>query len=329
MVFIMKTDRIIAFVLIILCFVSALSGFLFQRKISPSGEKDKPSKMFSWSETGFGLKEGNIGLIEISGPIMYGSEGGFSPSNTDANEIISSLEKARKDKLKGILIRLNSPGGTASASQAIYEKIMSIRKSDNIKVYSFMQDVAASGAYYIASATDVIYANPSTLTGSIGVIIQIPNFSDLGNKIGISTVTIKSGKYKDIGNAGRKMTDDEKALLQNMINDTYGEFVEAVSKGRKLPVETVKKLGDGRIYTGNQAYANKLVDKLGQEQDAVNDLAKVLKLEGEPKLKNITKHPWEKFFEEFGSTKTPLSGTILSSPEFSSKFYKIPLMLYK
>lgn len=324
-----KTDRIIAFALIALCFISVLSGYFFKESLrAPETTGETEESSFSWTESGLGLNAGNIAVLDVSGPIMYGTEGGFSASNADANQLISSLEKIRKDKMKGILIRLNSPGGTASASQAVYEKIMSIKKSDNIKVVSFMQDVAASGAYYIASASDVIYANPTTLTGSIGVIMQIPNFTELSNKIGLQTVTIKSGKYKDIGNGSRKMTADEQKLLQDMINDTYNEFVKAVTRGRNLPEATVRQLGDGRIYTGNQAHANKLIDKVGQQDDAVKELAKLMDLKAEPKLKNYTKPSWEKFFGDIG-VKMPLSDTFISSPELSPRFHKIPLMLYK
>ncbi len=321
----MKTDRIIAGTLVALCFSSVITGFIFQKNSNPTNEK---SSSFSWSDSSFGMKKADIAVIDISGPIMYSESNGFGSSGVNANDIIPMLEQIKKDKIKGIFLRINSPGGTASASQAIYEKIMFLKKNSNIKVVSFMQDIAASGAYYIASASDVIYANPSTLTGSIGVIMQIPNYTDLQNKIGYQTNTIKSGKFKDIGNSSRKMTDDEKTLLQNLINDTYNEFAKAVAKGRKLSIEKVKQLGDGRIYTGNQANDNKLIDKLGSESDAINELARELKLDGVPKLKNYSKASWEKLFGGLNS-KSVITGTVFDSPEFSASFNKIPLTLYK
>ncbi|MFN8575892.1 MAG: signal peptide peptidase SppA [Candidatus Sericytochromatia bacterium] len=324
----MNTERIVSSALIALCFASVITGFIFQR--SPKETKEvtevSNSSVISWGETAFGGKKADIAVVDISGPIMYGESSSFGSSGSGANQLIPILDKIEKDKVKALFLRLNSPGGTASASQAIYEKVMKMRKS-GIKVYSFMQDIAASGAYYIASASDVIYANPSTLTGSIGVIMQVPNYTDLSNKIGIQTITIKSGKFKDIGNGARKMADEEKTLLQNLINDTYNEFVKAVSKGRNLPEATVKQLGDGRIYTGNQAKANKLVDKLGTEEDSINELAKLIKVDGEPKLKNYTKPSWEKIFDI--NAKSPLQGTILENPQFNTQFNKIPLMLYK
>lgn len=324
----MKTDRIIAGTLVGLCFASVLTGFIFQRTPQVKDDKNDVASVFSWGDSSFGMKKADIAEIDISGPIMYGETGGFGSSGVNANEVIPMLEQIKKDKIKGIFLRINSPGGTASASQAIYEKIMSLKKNNNIKVVSYMQDVAASGAYYIASSSDVIYANPSTLTGSIGVIMQAPNYTDLANKIGIQTMTIKSGKFKDLGNPARKMTDDEKNLLQNLINDTYNEFAKSVSAGRKLPIERVKELGDGRIYTGNQAYANKLIDKLGSESDAVDELAKEIGINGEPKVKNYSKASWEKILGGL-SSKSVITGTIFDSPEFSAKFNKIPLMLYR
>ncbi len=325
----MKTDRIIAGALLALCFSSILTGFLFQR--TPSASKTistESSSVMLWDNLPIAGKKADIAIIDISGAIMYGESGGFGSSGASANQLLPILDKIEKDNIKGVLLRLNSPGGTASASQAIYEKIMSMRKNKKIKFYSFMQDVAASGAYYIASACDVIYANPSTLTGSIGVIMQVPNYTELSNKIGVQMITIKSGKFKDIGNGSRKMTDDERNLIQTLINDTYGEFVKAVANGRNIPEARVRQLGDGRIYTGNQAKANKLVDKLGTEYDSLNDLSKSIGINGEPKLKNYTKSSsWEKLFEM--GAKSPLSGTILESPEFSANFNKIPLMLYK
>jgi protease-4 len=326
----MKTDRIIALVLIGLCFFAVLAGLIFQRDFKSEKETNYDTEMFSWDKSGFKMGSADIAVIDVDGPIMYGSEGGFNASGADANQIIKSLEEVKKDKVKGLLLRLNSPGGTASASQAIYKKVLSIKRATNVKVYAIMKDVAASGAYYIASSADTIYSHPSTMTGSIGVIMQIPNYSELGNKIGFQTTTIKSGKFKDLGNGSRKMTDDERKLLQAMIDDTYNEFVTDVSVGRKLTVQRVKELGDGRIYTGNQAKASKLVDELGTEEDAVNGLAKALKIEGDPKLKNYSSPSWKAIFSGLG-TKISSSKleAFLDSPEFSLKFSKIPLMLYK
>ncbi|RZL01245.1 MAG: signal peptide peptidase SppA, partial [Pedobacter sp.] len=273
-------------------------------------------------EGGASRRSSHTALIDVQGVIA-------DKESASAENITTALRDAFGDeKTKGVILRINSPGGSPVQSGYVYDEIRRLRaEKPNIKVYAVITDLGASGAYYIASACDVIYANPSTLTGSIGVIMQVPNYTDLSNKIGVQTITIKSGKFKDIGNGARKMTDDEKTLLQVLINDTYGEFVKAVARGRKMPESTVRQLGDGRIYTGNQAKANKLVDKLGTEADTINDLAKSINVSGEPKLKNYSKQSWEKLFDI--SAKSFVSGTILEAPEFSTSLNKIPLMLYK
>ncbi|MFN8670860.1 MAG: signal peptide peptidase SppA [Candidatus Sericytochromatia bacterium] len=325
-----KFDRIVAILLLLTCISSSMA--LFFKKSSIASKKESSDVSFNWEDgLNVGLGKTDIAVIDLVGPIMYGSMGGFGQnSNIDANQVLATLDKIEKDKVKAVFLRLNTPGGTASASQAIYEKMQTMKKKSNIKFYSFMQDVAASGGYYIASACDKIYANPSTMTGSIGVIMQVPNYTNVANKIGIETNTIKSGKFKDIGNSMRKMTEDEKKLLHDLIMDTYGEFVNAVSKGRKLPIEKVKELGDGRIYTGNQALKNHLVDKLGQESDALNDLAKELKIEGKPKTRNYTKSGFEKILGEIGAKSgIPSMENLINFVEISPKFQKIPLMLYK
>ncbi len=321
-----NVDRIIASLILVTCLASSIGVFV---KKGASEKRDSSDISFSWDD-GISSKT-DIAIVDLYGPIMYGSSSGFGrDSNIDANQVINTLEKIDKDKVKAVFLRLNTPGGTASASQAIYEKIQSIKKKSGTKFYSFMQDVAASGGYYIASACDKIYANPSTMTGSIGVIMQIPNYTDLSNKIGIQTTTIKSGKFKDIGNGARKMMPEEQELLQALINDTYNEFSMAVSKGRKMPIEKVRELGDGRIYTGNQAFKNGLVDKLSQEWEAIDDLKKDLKITGKAKVKNYTKSQFEKILGEIGAKSgMPNIDTLLNSTDFAPKLQKIPLMLYR
>jgi len=319
-------DKLFATLVLLTCFTfSAIS--LYNKPKSLEKNVDGPTKIFG-NISSFDIinEKVDIAIIDISGPIMYSNDDTFSTNLGNANNIISNLEDIRKKNIKSILIRLNSPGGTASASQSVYQKIIDLRKKHNIKVFAYMQDVAASGAYYIASACDKIYCTPSTITGSIGVIMQVMDLTSLGNKVGYQTNVIKSGKYKDIGNSFRKMGDDEKKLLQEMINDTYNEFLKAVSNGRNMKLDTVRKLADGRIYTGNQAYANKLVDKLGTQEDAINDLAKLLNISGTPKIKNYSKPSWDKIFENIG-VKLPLYNA-LKPLETSLIFNKIPLMLY-
>lgn len=237
---------------------------------------------------GFGEFSGygrHIALIRVDGVITAGrSESGlFSGTYCGSEDIIEQLERARKnDDVGAIVLRINSPGGSPAGSEEVYKEIMRIRK-DKV-VYSSMADVAASGAYYIASASDRIYADSSTLTGSIGVIWDITDMSGLYKKIGFNPQVIKSGKFKDIGSSNRPLTPDERALLQGIVMETYGQFVNAVAEGRHLPVADVKKIADGRVLTGTQAMKVKLVDRIGGMRDTVKAAARAGGIKGEPKV---------------------------------------------
>ena len=173
------------------------------------------------------------------------------------------------------MLDINSPGGSVGAVQEMHSRILRVRKEKNIPFVALFGDVAASGGYYIASACDKIVAHPGTLTGSIGVIFSVSNMEGLFAKVGYKMEPIKSGKHKDIGSPARAMTAEERKILQDLIDDAYGQFVQAVADGRKLPVEVVKPLADGRIYSGSQALASKLVDQLGDSKDALMLAAKM------------------------------------------------------
>jgi len=321
----LKVDRIISLAIIILCFLSVVVAIFSPTSLKR--EKEGKQSFNLSSLTSNGLMKPDIAVVDISGIIMYGNQSGFKTDSADANYIVKQLDQIEEDGAKAILLRINSPGGTASASSAIYQKLMEIRKKGNIKIYTVMQDMAASGGYYISSASNKIYADGSTMTGSIGVIMNLSNFEGLGQKVGVTSVVIKSGKFKDIGSSMRKMTPDEKVLLQALIDDTYNQFVNAVAEGRNLDKDVVRKLGDGRIYTGHQAYNNKLVDAIGTQSDAIADIIKTLNLKDKPKIKVYTKPAFERLFEEY-STKANILTNLLERPEISMKLNKIPLMLY-
>lgn len=197
-----------------------------------------------------------IGVIEIIGPIV------------DSQKIIHDIGIFRESKaIKAILIRIDSPGGGVGPSQEIYREI---QKTTQVKkVLVSMGAVAASGGYYAAAGADGIMANPGTITGSIGVIMGYTNFEALMQKIGLSAVVIKSGTYKDTGSPARQMTADEKALLEEVTRQIHSQFVDAIARGRKLSVEQVKSIADGRIFTGERAHELGLVDRLGNFEDAV------------------------------------------------------------
>ncbi|MEC4677125.1 MAG: signal peptide peptidase SppA [Nitrospirota bacterium] len=223
---------------------------------------------------GDGWGSGNkIALIRVEGVIL------------DSRKIVKTLRRYGKNPdIKGILIRIDSPGGGVAASQEIYDELIEIQREGLKKVVSSMGTVAASGGYYIASATDLIVANPGTLTGSIGVIMELTNIEGLLNKIGVEGITIKSGKNKDVGSPFRKMKKEERALLQNVLDDVHSQFIEAVAEGRSLHIDEVRRLADGRIFTGRQAQEVGLVDELGSLQWAIQRSAELAGIEGKPQI---------------------------------------------
>jgi protease-4 len=215
-----------------------------------------------------GRGENLVGIIEVTG-IIY-----------DSDETIRQIKEFREnDSIRAILLRINSPGGTVGPAQEIYreiEKTVPVKK-----VVVSMGTVAASGGYYIAAAADGIMANPGTITGSIGVIMNYTNYRELFEKIGLSSVVIKSGEYKDIGSPIREMTDVEKGILQDFVDGTKRQFVEAVATGRDMPLDKASSLADGRIYTGEEARDNGLVDRLGNLEDAILWTGELAGIEGE------------------------------------------------
>jgi len=234
---------VIALVGIFLCSWLGITIFLF---LFPSAGEEQ--EIFS--------PAGKIGVVEIKGVI------------TSAEDVIRELTEFRKDHhIRAIILRIDSPGGAVGASQEIFSEV---KRTNAVKpVIASMGSVAASGGYYAALGARKILASPGTLTGSIGVIVKFPNLTDIFDKIGYHTETIKSGKLKDIGAMNRPMTAEEKVLLQDIIDNVHSQFVEAVAEARKLPREQVEKLADGRIFSGEQALRFKLIDQFGNFNDAV------------------------------------------------------------
>lgn len=217
-----------------------------------------------------GAKGAQAALVRIEGVIVSsGGESGMFGGSSGASsfKIVKDLKKyAEDDSIAGILIRIDSPGGSAAASDEIWN---AVTKASEVKpVVVSMGDVAASGGYYVASAADVIYANPSTLTGSIGVIFDMLEMSGLFEKLGIKSNTIHAGEFKDIGSISRPMKDNERAMIQKLLDDVHMQFIERVSLGREMDIDEVKKLANGMIYTGEQAKEYGLVDEVGGFEDA-------------------------------------------------------------
>lgn len=204
---------------------------------------------------------------------------------TDTQATIDELERyAKNDSVLAIVLRINTPGGAVVPAQELYDAIQRLRTEHRKKVVVSMGSVAASGGYYIAAASDKIVASPGTLTGSIGVIMEIPNVQGLMDKVGVKSVVIKSGAHKDLVSPFREMTPEERAMLQAVLDDVHLQFMEAVAEGRNLDLLTVKQLADGRVFTGRQAQAAGLVDELGDLHHAVRAAADLVGIEGEPEV---------------------------------------------
>jgi len=246
-----------------------------------------------------------VGVLEVKGVIA------------NIQPTIDELVKFRKDgSVKAVVVRIESPGGGVSPSQELYQEI---RRTVQVKpVVVSMGSVAASGGYYIACAAQKIYANPGTITGSIGVILQFTNFEELLRKIGFRMEVVKSGPYKDVGNPGREMTAEEKAYLQEMVNNVHQQFVRDVARGRHMKVEKVREVADGRIFTGEQAMELGLVDELGNLKDAINAAAKMAAIEGEPKIvypekekKSFLDYFFDRITEKLANNLQPYMGLLL------------------
>lgn len=213
--------------------------------------------------------EDTIALLRVEGPII------------DVRWYLDQVRDLKKDDgIKGVVLRIDSPGGAVAPTQELYTEIIAL--SEVKPVVTSMGTVAASGGYYLSCATDWIVSNPGTITGSVGVIMELANFEELFQKIGVSSRTIKSGKFKDTGNPMRPMTEEEQRLLQDMIMDTYDQFVEAVLNGRPVEEDKVRPYLDGRVLTGRQAHNLGLVDELGNIYRAIEKATELAGFEEVP-----------------------------------------------
>ena len=212
-----------------------------------------------------------IAIIEVRGVIV------------DPQPVVEKLVKLRKnEKIKAIILRIDSPGGGVGPAQEIHSEVRKAQKEK--KVLVSMGSVAASGGYYIACAADRIIANPGSITGSIGVIVESLNVEELLSKLGLRSVVVKSGKHKDLGSPLRPMTGEDRKLLQGVIDSVHEQFIQAVAEGRKLPLDKVRKLADGRIFSGDQARSLGLVDELGNLEDTIAVAAQMAGIRGEPEI---------------------------------------------
>jgi len=254
--------------------------------------------------TGYGDR---VAIVEVQGTIL------------SSENVVRQLKKfAKQSSVRALVLRVDSPGGSAAASQEIYEEVKRIRNSGKPVVAS-MGSMAASGGYYISVAATKIVANPATVTGSIGVISQFINVADLLKKVGIQETTVKTGKFKDAGSPFRSLTEEEKLYFQELMINVYDQFVDAVASERNLPIDTVRKYGDGRLFSGAQAKRIGLVDTLGSLEDAIRLAGKLGGIRGEPatvrELKRVSFV--ERFFD---SAKQSVLGNRLEEPLLEYKF---------
>ncbi|KWW20061.1 MULTISPECIES: signal peptide peptidase SppA [Bacillaceae] len=216
-----------------------------------------------------------IAVFDVEGTIQDTGEASLLSSATyNHRAFMDKLKMAEEnDDIKGIILRVNSPGGGVVESAEIYDKILDIKKVKK-PVYVSMGSMAASGGYYISAPADKIYASPETMTGSLGVIMHGYNYEKLAKKYGVEFETIKSGPHKDIMSPTREMTDEERDILQNMINNSYDQFVKVIADGRGMSEQEVRKIADGRIYDGRQAKENHLIDDFGHLDDVIAAMKK-------------------------------------------------------
>jgi protease IV len=213
-----------------------------------------------------------VALVKIEGLLI----------SSDA--VVEELHDYTEDSsIKAIVLRIDSPGGGVVAAQEIYNAVKNARKEGK-KVIASLGSVAASGGYYIAAGADKIVANPGTLTGSIGVIMEFANVEKLLDKIGVKGMVVKAGQFKDVGSPFRDMTDQEKKLLQGVIDDVHAQFIDAVANGRNIPLDDVKAIADGRIFTGRQALKLKLVDKMGDLTESIQLAGTLAGIKGKPRI---------------------------------------------
>lgn len=230
-----------------------------------------------------GSNTSQIALLKVEGAIQDTGEASVWATDEGYNHqnFLKQLDDIKSDtRIKGVVLAVNSPGGGVVESKQVYEKILLIQKSRDIPIYVSMGSMAASGGYYIAAPADKIFVDEETLTGSIGVIMQSLNYSKLAEKYGVEFDTIKTGPYKDIMSPSREMTEGDRKILQSMIDDSYGRFLDVVADGRDMPMDEVKKIADGRIMNGSQAVKANLADEFGYLDDTITALKKENDLKG-------------------------------------------------
>lgn len=258
---------------------------------------------------GAGVFGPRVAVLELEGIIV------------DADQLVRDLRAHRDNAMvRAVVVRINSPGGVVAPTQELHAAIQQLREAGKPVVAS-LGAVAASGGYYVAVAADRIYANPGTLTGSIGVMMQLANLEALLKKVGVDYVVVKAGEYKDLGNISRAMSPRERRVIQALLDDVHGQFVQAVADGRKLEAAEVRRVADGRVFSGAQALQLQMVDALGGLEDAINGAAELAGLPVPPRVVFPRRRLsiFDLVRNSFGGGATALLGPAL--PGFNAPLY--------
>jgi protease-4 len=251
------------------------------------------------------LAHDEVALVRVEGAIL------------DVRDTVDQVRAYRKDsRVRALVLRVDSPGGGVVASQELYDALVDFKTSGK-PVITSMGTVAASGGYYISAPSNLIVANPGTLTGSIGVIMSLANVQKLMDKLGVSAVTLKAGAHKDMGSPFRELTDEERALLQGVMDDIHDQFIQAVADGRGKSADEIRAVADGRIFTGRQAVTAGLVDELGDLEKAIQRAGELAGIQGRPRVIEREVPFWER---ALGETRTwfpwlPRSGAGFLGPQ--------------
>ena len=272
----------------------------------------------------------DIALIDIRGPITYDSGEGsfFLEEGYSQNIFLEQIETAFvQDNIEAIILRVNSPGGAVTACDEVYQKIRSLKEENEKPLVVYMENIAASGGYLVSTTGDVIFANRSALTGSIGVIMSSINVHRLADELGVEQKVIKSGPYKDIFNIFREVTKEESEILQGIIDETYDFFIDSVLEGRDLERDDLLELADGRIYTATQAIENGLIDEIGFFQDVIEKTAELANT-SDPNVIHFKRVPLKPFDYIFGQISRITLGPKSLEDYIETRKEEYPQLMY-
>lgn len=261
--------KYVDYLILVLFFISVVMGLIIIFRSSM--EKESSSQKY--------IKD-KIAVVELVGEIYF-RDSTSSFIKKDVEYYVTKLTNLFKRKdVKGIVLKINSPGGSVAAVQRLYHQIIKLKSQYNKPVVCYVSELCASGGYYVASACDKIVSCEGGVIGSVGVLLQVGNISGLLKKIGVNIEVIKSSKYKDVGSMFREMLPEERQMFESLVNTAYEQFISAIIEGRKLSREEVMKFADGRVFIAPQAVELKMIDGIGDEEDAIEEVKKLAKIKG-------------------------------------------------